>query len=325
MTDANLAARPARPDELPRRRDAARPRGRAPRSPRPVGDAARASRRPGRGRASSTSPMPALGAAIRLSLFEKGLDPRDFALLSFGGAGGLHAAEVAEELGIRRVIFPREPARSRPAASSSPTSCRISRATQIGLLRRARPARSPRPSTRAARRGRGAARARTACRPRTRASNGAPTCAIHGQAFELLVPWTPPMSRRTGAARPVAAFHALHRAALLLRRARAEPVEIVTLCASRPPARLPKPVPAACRDRPPRMPAAARPVHGRGGAWRDVPVWDREAICRTEAVTGPALVEEPYTTDRICRPAGHRRPIDRRADRRPHRASEDAA
>ncbi len=49
-----------------------------------------------------------LAAAIRLSLFEKGLDPREFALLSFGGAGGLHAAAVAGELGIATVVFPRD-------------------------------------------------------------------------------------------------------------------------------------------------------------------------------------------------------------------------
>ena len=49
-----------------------------------------------------------LAAAIRLSLFEKGLDPREFSLLSFGGAGGLHAIPVADELGIDRVIFPRD-------------------------------------------------------------------------------------------------------------------------------------------------------------------------------------------------------------------------
>ena len=47
-----------------------------------------------------------LGAAIRLSLFEKGLDPREFVLLAFGGASGLHAVAVAEELGIERVVFP---------------------------------------------------------------------------------------------------------------------------------------------------------------------------------------------------------------------------
>ncbi|MFL5336368.1 MAG: hydantoinase/oxoprolinase family protein, partial [Geminicoccaceae bacterium] len=47
-----------------------------------------------------------LASAIRLSLFEKGLDPRSFSLLSFGGAGGLHAIPVADELGITRVVFP---------------------------------------------------------------------------------------------------------------------------------------------------------------------------------------------------------------------------
>jgi N-methylhydantoinase A len=51
-----------------------------------------------------------MAAAIRLSLFEKGLDPRDFALISFGGAGGLHAAEVAEELGSTRVLYPTDSA-----------------------------------------------------------------------------------------------------------------------------------------------------------------------------------------------------------------------
>ena len=41
-----------------------------------------------------------------MSLFEKGLDPRQFGLLSFGGAGGLHAIDVADELGVDRVVFP---------------------------------------------------------------------------------------------------------------------------------------------------------------------------------------------------------------------------
>ena len=36
-------------------------------------------------------------------------DPRDFALVSFGGAGGLHACRMAEALDMRRVIIPRNP------------------------------------------------------------------------------------------------------------------------------------------------------------------------------------------------------------------------
>jgi N-methylhydantoinase A len=47
--------------------------------------------------------------AIRLVSVEQGYDPRDFALVSFGGAGALHAAELASELGIPKVVFPRHP------------------------------------------------------------------------------------------------------------------------------------------------------------------------------------------------------------------------
>ncbi len=37
---------------------------------------------------------------------ERGVDPEDFAILAFGGAGPLHAASIAEELGIERVLIP---------------------------------------------------------------------------------------------------------------------------------------------------------------------------------------------------------------------------
>jgi N-methylhydantoinase A len=47
--------------------------------------------------------------AIRLISVERGYDPRDFTLFCFGGAGGLHAASLAEGLGIRRVVVPRFP------------------------------------------------------------------------------------------------------------------------------------------------------------------------------------------------------------------------
>lgn len=45
--------------------------------------------------------------ALRVMTVERGLDPRDFALLAFGGAGGLHAAGIADELGIGRILCPR--------------------------------------------------------------------------------------------------------------------------------------------------------------------------------------------------------------------------
>lgn len=44
--------------------------------------------------------------ALRVISVERGYDPRDFALLPFGGAGGLHAVELARALRIPRVIAP---------------------------------------------------------------------------------------------------------------------------------------------------------------------------------------------------------------------------
>jgi N-methylhydantoinase A len=47
--------------------------------------------------------------ALRSVLIERGLDPRDFTLLAFGGAGPLHAAELILEMGIPAAIVPNNP------------------------------------------------------------------------------------------------------------------------------------------------------------------------------------------------------------------------
>jgi N-methylhydantoinase A len=44
--------------------------------------------------------------ALRVISVERGHDPREFALVAFGGAGPLHACELADELGIRTVLVP---------------------------------------------------------------------------------------------------------------------------------------------------------------------------------------------------------------------------
>ena len=48
-------------------------------------------------------------AAIKEISVMRGLDPRDYALLGFGGAGPLHAADIADELGLTRVLIPPMP------------------------------------------------------------------------------------------------------------------------------------------------------------------------------------------------------------------------
>lgn len=50
-----------------------------------------------------------MARAIRVVSIEKGHDPRKFSLMPFGGAGGLHATDVAQAIGMRRIIVPRAP------------------------------------------------------------------------------------------------------------------------------------------------------------------------------------------------------------------------
>jgi N-methylhydantoinase A len=50
-----------------------------------------------------------MARAVRLVSLERGLDPRGFTLMAFGGAGPMHAAELAEEIGIDKVVIPPAP------------------------------------------------------------------------------------------------------------------------------------------------------------------------------------------------------------------------
>jgi N-methylhydantoinase A len=48
----------------------------------------------------------AMAQAVRVVTVQRGIDPRELTLVPFGGAGPLHAAQIAEELGMRRVLVP---------------------------------------------------------------------------------------------------------------------------------------------------------------------------------------------------------------------------
>ncbi|MCB4824951.1 hydantoinase/oxoprolinase family protein [Roseicella aerolata] len=234
-----------------------------------------------------------LGAAVRLSLFEKGLDPRDFSLLSFGGAGGLHATDVAAEMGIREVIFPREPGTlSAYGILYSDLVQDIARSRVMPAV----PASLPAVAALVAelRAEAEAGLARDGVPPERREVAIAADMRYHGQAFELLVPWPeatelPPLLAR---------FHAMHRQRFSYADEQ-EAVEIVTLRAIAT-GRLPKPDAAEA------APAARPALKGsrrvfEDGAWRDVPVWDREALPPEDRIIGPAIVEEPFATHWIGR------------------------
>jgi N-methylhydantoinase A len=51
----------------------------------------------------------AMAKVLRIVTLERGLDPRDFTLVAFGGGGPLHACALADELGIARVLVPAHP------------------------------------------------------------------------------------------------------------------------------------------------------------------------------------------------------------------------
>src|SRR5207237_5007681 len=50
-----------------------------------------------------------MAQAIRTLTVEKGIEPREFALVAFGGAGPMHAAFLAQELDVPEVVVPRFP------------------------------------------------------------------------------------------------------------------------------------------------------------------------------------------------------------------------
>ena len=231
-----------------------------------------------------------LAAAIRLSLFEKGLDPRSFALLSFGGAGGLHATAVADELGVTEVAFP-------PDASTFSAwgilQSDIVHDLARGRLLRAGPGCLPALVEMAASLRAQAAALLTAdgVPAEDRAMPLSADLRYAGQAFELVVPWGDVEPDAGTLAALLDGFHALHRQRFSYANP-ADPVEIVTLRLTAI-GRLPRPPTVRDAAAGQGGAPASRPVY-LGGAWQDVPVHRRSHLPAT--VHGPALIEEDYTT-----------------------------
>lgn len=236
-----------------------------------------------------------LATATRLSLFEKGMDPEDFALLSFGGAGGVHACEVAEELGMRKVIFPAHASTLSAWGILWSDITHDLSATQIGLFSDLAPSMAQKAQALAAEANR--LLAEDGVRPENCGFEWAVDLRYAGQAFDLRVPLDTADFSPRGVASATSAFHAIHKQRFSYDEP-SVPVEIVALRLTAI-GRLAKPTPA---------PASAgtasgsktRPVYGRGG-FVETKVWAREAI-GPEGVPGPAVVEETYTATYV--PAG---------------------
>ena len=233
-----------------------------------------------------------MAAAIRLSLFEKGLDPRDFALMSFGGAAGLHAAEVADELGATRVLYPLDSATlsawgmlyadvAQDYAVTRLIRADLAHADELEDL--VRPLRQLAASELAAQ-----GFADEAVELRLSAD-----MRYRGQAYEIAVPWDTAIITGDALTSAVARFHALHLAQFAHCDQSATP-EILTLRV-RAIGKLTHP------DRP--LEAAVSIDNSTtlsdrqvvvDGEYQALPVYTRATL--SGAQLGPLIVEDPHTT-----------------------------
>ncbi len=225
--------------------------------------------------------------AIRKVSVERGYDARDFALAAFGGCGGLHACEIARELGIRTVIVPRY------AGALSALGMLMADAVRdysAGVLGRSDP------ETRFAQLERRALRESPGA-PGTIVIERSADLRYLGQSYEINVPFTGTF------AACAARFHRQH-AKLYGYSNPGRDVEVVTIRV-RARTLLPKP----------RLTAPHSPA-GRGvarrvfvdGSWHNLKVWNRQDLGATTR-PGPALVLDYGSTTLI--PPGWRFRLDR--------------
>ena len=226
---------------------------------------------------------------VRVATVRRGVDPRGFALLAFGGAAGLHVTAVAAELGIIRVVVP-VAASVLSAWGMLNTDLRVELTRSLG-----QGAGIDVPALKAA---------FTAMEQEGRARlswfDGA--IAIHRgadmrygeQVFEIAVPldgldWDAPDL----AAAIEAAFHQAHET-LYTYALRDQDVVLVNARLSVV-GRLPAtPGVSAGGAAAPAAPKGLRRIFA--GGWRTVPVYDFTALAADQIVAGPAIVESDTTT-----------------------------
>ncbi len=222
--------------------------------------------------------------AIRTISVERGHDPRDFTLVAFGGCGGLHACEIAEELGIRTVLAPQY------AGALSALGMLLAdgvRDYSVGVLGDPDRERRFAPLERRARReSPGATIERSA------------DLRYRGQSYEINVPCPGALSDCESR------FHREH-ARLYGYSNPDREIETVTL---RVRARVMLPKPRLTSSRPTASRSAQRRQVFAGGSWHDVEVWNRENL-GAKIRSGPALVLDYGSTTLI--PPGWRYRLDR--------------
>jgi N-methylhydantoinase A len=202
--------------------------------------------------------------AIRVVSVERGYDPRDFALVAFGGCGGLHACDIADQLGMSAVLAP--PLAGGLSALGMLLADRLRDAAR-GVLNDS----DPEPAFLSIE-----ARLQE-WNPAARLERTA-DLRYRGQSYELNVPWA-------GAKAAREAFEALHRQTYGYAHTGRE-IEVVT-ARVRAREHVARPT---CLQAATAGPTAAslRPIHW-GGQWRPTPVLPRTRVPETPT-NGPALI-----------------------------------
>jgi N-methylhydantoinase A len=220
--------------------------------------------------------------AVRVITVERGLDPRQFALMAFGGAGPMHACELALDLGIRHVVLPRNPgllcawgALQAPLGREYSLTVRETSPDYRHLTKRAAvmAARARRELA-----GQGARAAQVRCELFA-------DVRYRGQSYEIEVRLTP---------RFTADFHAAHRR-IFGHAAPDSPVEVINL-------RLRATAPGAETAQEKVGSGRAQPSCGSRtrvlveGHSRAVPVYSRDSLGARTRIRGPAIITELSAT-----------------------------
>ncbi|MBI3935475.1 MAG: hydantoinase/oxoprolinase family protein [Betaproteobacteria bacterium] len=234
--------------------------------------------------------------AVRVISVEQGEDPRDFTLVAFGGAGPLHAADVARNMGIRNVLVP-----PRPGLTSALGLLHADVRGDFSLTRlmRAVPG-----NIKALNRGLDELRARGGAwlkgegEARNRAAfEWLVDMRYFGQNFELIQPFAHERFEARSLAGLVEAFHRRHRD-FYGYDMRAQPVEVVNLrlVVTVKRASPPHEAPMLKRDNVGQALIEKRRVWFPETGFVATPVYDRERLPAGTRIGGPAIVEQMDTT-----------------------------
>jgi N-methylhydantoinase A len=228
--------------------------------------------------------------AIRLVAVERGLDPRDFALIAFGGAGPLHARGVAKRLEMSTVLVPTRPGLC-SAFGAGIAEARVDRlrtfsvrSTDVDVERLAGAERDLREE--AVIDLRRSVEAPDPLLTRTAAMR------YEGQNYELEVELPDGDLDRQGWLRLLERFERAHESQYGFSLS-GEPVELVDLRVT---ARLDEPGPAMRPSRGDGSGEARRPVHFSTSGPVDCPILERGRLAVGAEVEGPAVIQEPDST-----------------------------